>query len=264
MSKTLCSVNNKGGVGKTHTVFHLAGAFAESGARVLVVDLDPQMNLTRLFLANSEGPTVNDVLVDQVPLTRAIRSTSVPSIDIVPADRRLGELAIELHGRGQPHTRLDTMLRERQRQPSPYDFVLLDCPPRLDHITTNALVAADGAIIPLEADQFSVDGLQQLLDLIRQLQQVNSRLVVEGILISRYHSRRAIEQAFVEKLHSYPGVRVFDVKIKDSARYRESITERKPITHYKPGTVYADAFRELARAVSRTHAITPTLAHAEA
>jgi chromosome partitioning protein len=247
MSKTLCIVNNKGGVGKTHTVFHLAGAFSDVGLRVLVVDLDAQANLTRLFLKQLHRPTIYDVLVDQLPLGPAVQLTATQDLEIAPADSRMNHLGYALQNQPDQRIRLDTAIRERQQQERPYDVVLLDCPPNLDAHTTNALCAADGVLIPMEADQFSVDGLQQLLDLIRQMQQVNRRLVVEGILISLYNSRRAIEQTIATTLRVSAGVPVLDVHIKNSARYRESITARQPITHYKPGSDQATAFEKLAQ-----------------
>ena len=247
MSKILCIVNNKGGVGKTHTVFHLAGAFADVGLRVLVVDLDAQANLTRLFLRQLTRPTIYDVLVDQVQLDRAVQPTVTKHLDIAPADARINRLGYALQNEPDQRIRLDTAIRERQQQANPYDVVLLDCPPNLDIHTTNALCAADGVVIPMEADQFSVDGLQQLLELIRQMQQVNRRLVVEGILISLYNSRRAIEQTIATTLRISSGIPVLDVYIKNSVRYRESITARQPITHYKPGSEQAGAFQQLAQ-----------------
>jgi chromosome partitioning protein len=250
MGKTLSISNNKGGVGKTHTTFHLAGALAQAGRRVLVIDLDPQANLTGLFLDEPSSPTVHDVLLEQLPLARAIRTTSFQNIDVVPADPRLEVLGSALQNEPDQQIRLDTALRERQGEPSPYDLVLLDCPPNIGVTTRNALAAADSVLIPLEADKFSVDGLQRLLELIEKMRRVNARLVVEGVLISLYNGRRAIEQTFEQALRAYPGIRVLDVQIKDSAKYREAITARQPITHYRAGGEYAAAFHALARIVA--------------
>lgn len=249
MGKTLSISNNKGGVGKTHTVFHLAGALADAGRRVLAVDLDPQGSLSGLFLDQISGPTLYDVLLEQRPLADAVRTTAFPNIDIVPADQRLESLGAALQNEPDQQIRLDSAIRERQTAPAPYDVVLLDCPPNIGVSTRNALAAADGVLVPLEADKFSVDGLQRLLELIGKMQRVNARLVVEGVLISLYNGRRTIEQAYEEALRNYPGIHVMDVKIRDSAKYREAITARQPITHYKPAGEHADAFRELARIV---------------
>lgn len=245
MGKILSISNNKGGVGKTHTVFHLAGALAEAGRRVLAVDLDPQGSLTGLFLDEVARPTLYDVLFEQLPLSDAIRKTRFPQIHVVPADQRLETLGAALQNEPDQQIRLDTALRERQAQPDPFDVVLLDCPPNIGVSTRNALAAADGVLVPLEADKFSVDGLQGLLAVIAKMQRVNARLTVEGVLISLYNGRRTIEQAYEEALRNAPGVHVLDVKIRNSAKYREAITARLPITHYRPVGEYADAFRTL-------------------
>jgi chromosome partitioning protein len=249
LSKTLCSVNNKGGVGKTHTVFHLAGAVAEAGHRVLVVDLDEQANLTRLLLRRLDRPTIYDVLVDQVPLARAIHYTPFQRIDVAPADARLERIATVLQNEPDQQIRLDIAIRERQAQPNPYDVVIIDCPPSLSLATRNALAAADGVIIPVEADKFSVDGLQRLLETIERMGGVNHRLRVEGVLISLYNGRRTVERTFEQALARHPGIRVLPVHIKNSAKYREAIAARKPITFYRPTSEYADVFRRLGRIV---------------
>jgi len=266
MGKILSISNNKGGVGKTHTVFHLAGALAEAGRRVLALDLDPQGSLTGLFLDEVERPTLYDVLVEQMPIAEAIRRTPYEQIDVVPSDQRLEGLGAALQNEPDQQIRLDTALRELLEQPSTYDVVLLDCPPNIGLTTRNALASADGVLVPLEADKFSVDGLQRLLELISKMQRVNARLQLEGVLISLYNGRRTIEQAYEEALRKYPGIHVLDVKIRDSAKYREAITARQPITHYKPAGEYADAFRQLAGIVLPTPqaATLPQDAHAYA
>ncbi len=248
MSKILCVVNNKGGVGKTHTVFHLAGAFADAGLRVLVVDLDAQANLTRLFLEKIRRPTGYDVLVDQAELRHAAHLTLIQNLDIVPADARLNRLGYALQNQPDQHIRLDTAIHERQQQENPYDVVLLDCPPNLDAHTTNALCAADGVIIAMEADQFSVDGLQQLFELIQQMQRVNRRLVVEGILISSVQlaaGDRADDRQDAARL----GRRAHARRPHQEQREVPRVDHRPPaITHYKPGrSEQAAAFEKLAR-----------------
>jgi chromosome partitioning protein len=249
MAKIISIVNNKGGVGKTHTTFHLAGALSDAGERVLVVDVDPQANLSGLLLDQVPRGTVYDVLVEQIPLQQATHETAFSGIDIVPADDRLEDLATVLQHEPDAQIRLDSAIRERQGQERPYSAILFDCPPNLGIATRNALAATDAVLIPLEADKFSVEGLKRLLDVIEKMRAVNRRLAVEGVLISLYNGRRAIEQAFAEALSAYPGIGVLPVRIKASSRYREAITARKPITHYKPAGEYADAFRQLASIV---------------
>lgn len=249
MAKIIAITNNKGGVGKTHTTFHLAGALSDAGERVLVVDLDPQANLSGLLLDQSQRGTVYDVLVDQAPLLQVVSKTAFRGIDIAPADPRLEDVITVLQHEPDGQVRLDTAIRERQGQADPYTAVLFDCPPNLGIATRNALASADSVLIPLEADKFSIEGLKRLLDVIETMRAINPRLAVEGVLISLYNGRRAIEQTFAEALSAYPEIPVLAVRIKASSRYREAITARKPITRYKPTSEHAEAFRQLARQV---------------
>ena len=252
MAKIIAITNNKGGVGKTHTTFHLAGALSDAGERVLVLDLDPQANLTGLLLDEPPRHGTFDVLAEQVPLRGVTRQTALAGLDIVPADEMLEDLGTQLHNAPDAQIRLDTAIRERQSEDNPYTVILVDCAPNLGIATRNALAAADSVVIPLEADKFSVEGLKRLLDAIEKMRLVNRRLAVEGVLVSLYNGRRAIEQAFAEALGQYPGLAVLPVRIKASSRYREAITAREPITHYKPKGEHSEAFRELARIVIPT------------
>lgn len=253
MAKIIAITNNKGGVGKTHTTFHLAGALSDAGERVLLVDLDPQANLTGLLLDQVPRSGTYDVLVDQAPLRGVTRQTPLAGVDIVPADELLEDLGTQLHNAPDAQIRLDTAIRERQAEDGPYTAILFDCAPNLGIATRNALAAADSVVIPLEADKFSVEGLKRLLDAIEKMRLVNRRLAVEGVLVSLYNGRRAIEQTFAEAISAYPGLTVLPVRIKASSRYREAITARRPITHYKPRGEHAEAFRELARIVIPAH-----------
>lgn len=260
-SKILALANMKGGTGKTTCSIGLAGAFAEAGERVLVVDLDGQANLTQFFLTRLERPTIYDVLIDQLPIARAIQPSAFPNIDVAPADSRLHHLATALQDQPDQAIRLDTALQERQRQRQPYDLVLLDCPPNLGPATTNALAAADAVLIPLAPAQFSVEGLWQIVEFVGQAKRLNPKLAVEGVLINLFNARRAIELTYADTLQRSAGVRVLEVRIKDSAKYVEAIAARKPITHYAPRSEHAQAFRELARII---HPIDqPALAHAK-
>lgn len=242
--RTKAVVNNKGGVGKTHTVFHLAGAYAEKGKRVLVIDLDPQGNLTGLFLPTPKGPTLYQVLVDDRPLADAVHPTEFDGITVVPAHRHLQRIDALLADEPDAQIRLADALEEYAEHPDAPDLVLLDCPPNLGLATRSALAAADEVLIPVEADKFSVDGLDSLLQVIQSMRRFNPRLEIAGILVSLFNSRRAIETMYEENLRG-KSLPLLDVKIKDSSKYREAITARKPITHYKPTGEHAEAFRTL-------------------
>ena len=250
--RTIAIANNKGGVGKTHTAFHLAGAYAEAGKRVLLIDLDGQGNLTKLFAGERElQPNAYDVLVDDVPINRAIGNTHVAGVDLVPSDARLYTLDAVLHGKPDAEVRLDDALKELvvPFNEQPYDRVILDCPPALNLCNHNALVAAERVVVPLQADKFPLEGLDALLDLINAVKATrNPKLDVAGILISLYMPRRGIQQSFeasTRRVGREAGFRVFDVAIKNAASYQEAIANRQPITHYKPRSEFASAFRRL-------------------
>jgi chromosome partitioning protein len=164
MTRTIAVTNNKGGVGKTHTVFHLAGALAEEGKRVLLVDLDPQGNLTGLFFGTEQKqPELYDVLVNDVPLARAIHGTSFEAISVVPSSKRLQHLDAVLQNEPDSQIRLADALQESRAKEHQFDVVLFDCPPSVGVTTRNALAAAERVIVPMEADKFSVEGLDSLM-----------------------------------------------------------------------------------------------------
>ncbi len=257
MSPRIIAVtNNKGGVGKTHTVFHLSGAFAEQGKRVLVVDLDPQGNLTSLLLPNRERPgTLFDVLVEDVPLAQTVHATEFDGISIVPSTPQLENLDAFLQNEPDAQIRLADALQELAHgDAEPFDVILLDCPPSLALTTRSALAAARHVLIPLEADKFSVEGLDRLVRAIQSLKRaVNPHLEIAGILISLFKERRTIENLYAEALGDR-AIHVFETRIKDSTKYREAITARRPITHYKPTSEFADAFRNLTRELEQAYA----------
>lgn len=159
MNRVVVAVtNNKGGVGKAHSVFHLAGAFADQGKRVLVVDLDPQGSLTGLFRDDrNTRPSVYDVLVEDVPAAQALYSTQFENISILPSHRLLERLDPFLQQESDGQIRLADALAEIPEDQ--FDVVLIDCPPSLGLATQNALAAAGLVIIPAEPDKFSYEGI---------------------------------------------------------------------------------------------------------
>lgn len=244
MTRTIAIANNKGGVGKTHTTFHLAGALAEQGNNVLLVDLDPQSNLTGLFLRPEKTTlTLFDIFFHDAPFVDAIHQTPFEGISLVPASQRLESIEALMKDTPDANVRLRNALAGSA---SDYDYVLLDCPPSKGLMTRNALTAAQRVVIPIEADKFSIDGLDKLLDLVASIKQVaNDELKVAGLLLSLYKGRRSIEQLYTAAL-SQKHLRIFSTKIKDSSKYREAITLLKPITHYRRRSPEAAAFRSLA------------------
>ena len=244
MSRITAVVNNKGGVGKTHTVFHLAGVYAEKGQHVLVVDLDPQANLSSLFLSSVPAHTLFDVLMQDANIHDVVQNTTFDRIELLPAHERLERLDALLQTEGDALLRLKDALSELLETRN-YDHVLLDCPPSLGLPTRNALVAATDLVIPLEADAFSVQGQERLEKVIASVQKsMNPELRVAGILISLFDGRRKVDQVYENSLRGRE-MPIFATKIKTSAKYKEAITAKRPITHYLPKSEQADAFRNL-------------------
>lgn len=256
MTRIIAVTNNKGGVGKTHTVFHLAGALADQGKHVLLVDLDPQGNLTGLFFGSeAKQPGLYDVLANDVPFYRAIHTTEFENIAVVPSSKQLQHLDAILQNEPDSQIRLADALQESRAPQYQYDVVLFDCPPSVGITTRNALAAAERVIIPIEADKFSVEGLDSLVQVFQTMKRaVNPRLEIAGILISLFNGRRAIERIYEETLRGRD-LPIFDTKIKDSSKYREAITARKPITHYLSKSEHADAFRALAQELEGAYAV---------
>jgi len=254
MTRSIAVFNNKGGVGKTHTVFHLAGAFAEAGQRVLAVDLDPQGNLTGLLVPSLSGlKNLYEVLADDARLEDAVYQTAHENISLVPSSPKLQHLDALLQNEPDAQVRLADAVQELNSGGPGFDLILFDCPPSLALTTRNALAAAQRVIIPLEADKFSVDGLDTLVRVIESMKRaINPDLEVAGILVSLFKGRRNIENLYEEALRG-KGLPIFTAKIKDSVKYREAITARKPITHYKPTSEFASAFRDLSKELDQAY-----------
>lgn len=235
--------NNKGGVGKTHTVFHLTGAFSELGRRVLAIDLDPQGNLTGLLTEPGDHAGVFEVLHERTPIGEVVRPAQFENVWLVPGSRKVqgldAAIGLEVDGQLRLADALAPVVESRA-----YDIVLLDCPPSLGIPTRNALAAADLVVIPLEADKFSADGVAYMHQEIERTKRINPNLHIAGGLISLYKGRRTIEQSFEDAFRHLP-ITIFETRIKDSAKYRESIVYRRPITHYKRSSEEAEAFRHL-------------------
>lgn len=240
-------VNQKGGVGKTNIAFNLSGALAEKNKKILLIDLDQQGNLSSLFFKDlySLPATITDLLLDSTtPITEIIYTTAFPNIDIIPSNTNLNRIDTELASEPDAQYSLADSLKTVEPN---YDIIIIDCPPSLGLATLVALVATDYVIIPLECEQFSIRGNAHLTNTIIDIQRrVNPTLQIAGYLISKFNQRRAIEQAYRKKIREIFKDKVFSVDLKDSVKYAETITRKKPITFLARKSEQAETYRKLA------------------
>jgi chromosome partitioning protein len=245
-ARIIAIANQKGGVGKSTTAVNLGAALAESGQRVLVVDLDPQGNAsTGMGIDHSNRDrTTYQVIAAGMPLVEAMVATAIPGLWAVPSTIDLAGAEIELVSQFARESRLARALdgvRDR------FDFVLLDCPPSLGLLTVNALTAAKELIVPIQCEYYALEGLGQLLRNVRLVQQnVNPRLRLTGIVMTMFDARTRLSDQVVGEVRSYFGPRVYDVVIPRSVRLSEAPGYGQPITVYDSGSKGAAAYRQLA------------------
>ena len=222
MAVTIAVANQKGGVGKTTTTANLATTLARNGLRVLVIDTDPQSNLTSTFgVERALEKTLADALLnrdEELPRYRVTDPTGV-TVDVVPATPELATVEVALQSKLGRETRLREQLT---RLESEYDFILIDTPPSLGVLTLNALVAAEWVIIPTEARFFSLQGLQMLNESIEEVTYINPRLKVLGIVLSKFDRRLREEKTVAQYLRERWGAQVFDADIPTNSKILES------------------------------------------
>ena len=253
--KVIAIANQKGGVGKTTTAVNLSAALAERRTRVLLVDLDPQGNATSSFgLQEIEGQSLYGALLGEAAVTEKILPTRREHLFIIPADLDLVGAEIEIARMDDHLTRLAQALKIL-REDQTFDFVLLDCPPSLGILMTNALAAADELLTPIQCEYFALEGLVKIVRLIERIRDsgANQALELGGILMTMFDSRTNLSAQVVAEVRAHFGPRVYDTVIPRTVRLSEAPSFGKCVLEHDANGSGARSYRALAKEFLRRH-----------
>ncbi len=247
MATVLAVVNQKGGVGKTTTAINLSAALALEGMKTLLIDCDPQANSTGGygFPRDDERKSTYDVLTGECGLAEAALPTEIEALFLVPSSKNLIGANVEMIQDEKRAFRLREALKPELAK---YDFVLLDCPPALDLLTLNALVATDRLLVPMQAEYFALEGISELVHTLERVRQgFNPRLEIEGVLLTMYDDRTNLAQQVTENLRDFFKDKLLKTVIPRNVRLAEAPSYGKPVMLYDPKSRGAESYRDLAQ-----------------
>jgi chromosome partitioning protein len=249
LSRIIAVTNQKGGVGKTTTAINLSAALAASEVKVLLVDSDPQGNATSgMGIAKVPGmATTYDVLVDGKEICHVIQHTQMEGLDIVPADKNLIGVNFDLASVDDRESVLRHHLSSVRKD---YDYILIDCPPSLDLLTLNALMAADSVLVPIQCEFFALEGVSELMDTIDRIRDsFGHPIAMEGILLTMFDDRTNLTRQVAADLRDFFGNDVLKTIIPRNVRLAEAPSHGKPILMYDPGSRGSEAYIQLAKEI---------------
>lgn len=244
--------NQKGGVGKTTTTLNIGSYLANKGKKVLIVDLDPQGNLTsgigcsrsrKDMMGKEDLPTVYDVLIRGKTISEVFLSTKINKLHLLPSNLELAGAEIELVSMMSRETRLKKALEQVNSQ---YDYILIDCPPSLGLLTVNALSASDKIIIPVQCEYFALEGLSQLLEMVKMVRNsLNPSLEVFGVALTMYDGRTKLSSLVAEEVRKFFKDKVFKTIIPRNIKLSEAPSHGEPISEYRPKSTGGKAYEKL-------------------